>query len=647
MSNYFRRLCALFLSTFLFLTFSFSVFADDSENTGDADYKQKSNFFHWISKDSSVLSNIVGYSLGALCPETEDGYHRASSYQYTFESLLGDTYFRCICTECGEGFNAYETDLKQSYETQVSEMPATGYNSDGSFLIRPKLKWMLVFSFGQHNECPHFVPEETSFSNDFVDFANFTSSFDCKNWSFTTHCSSGKSEFCVTDVLAYFEPVVFPCDGYYSRIRSVVSDGFYIESKDLGKQVPFSKYSVAHNYGFRSGGDSVNITVFSFSDYRGDLSYLSAKYYSPIIKCVPLSSIDPSIDSSYNISTRPTSITGNYGIIGDDGKLIQVTGNTIINETNNTYYNPATGQTVPITNWSYDYTDRSYTVTTEEGDSYTITYGDENVTINEGDTVYNIYYIVNGSGSGGEDPPSSCAHDWAETARTAPTCTTPGEITYTCGLCGETKTEPIAATGHAWEEASRADPACTVPGWVKSICSKCGETKTDPLKATGHTWAVERTVQTAYDDEGNLTQQGYTLYKCSVCGEQYKDTDSTGPPGSPGDSGGEDSGDDKESIWDKLGKFLGALLGGIGDLLNAVLSKLLDALASLAGTLLEKLTGVVETVLNVFDELPKLFGGFLDLLGILFPFLPPEITLLLTFGVIAVVFAAIIKAIRS
>ena len=61
----------------------------------------------------------------------------------------------------------------------------------------------------------------------------------------------------------------------------------------------------------------------------------------------------PSGDIVYSPATRPTSITGNYGIIGDDGKLIQVTGNTIINETNNTYYNPATGETVPITNWSY------------------------------------------------------------------------------------------------------------------------------------------------------------------------------------------------------------------------------------------------------------------------------------------------------
>ena len=54
---------------------------------------------------------------------------------------------------------------------------------------------------------------------------------------------------------------------------------------------------------------------------------------------------------------------------------------TIINETNNTFYNPATGQTVPIVNWSYDYSDRSYKVTLESGDTATITYGDENITI--------------------------------------------------------------------------------------------------------------------------------------------------------------------------------------------------------------------------------------------------------------------------
>ena len=288
MSNYFRRLCALFLSTFLFLTFSFSVFADDSENTGDADYKQKSNFFHWISKDSSVLSNIVGYSLGALCPETEDGYHRASSYQYTFESLLGDTYFRCICTECGEGFNAYETDLKQSYETQVSEMPATGYNSDGSFLIRPKLKWM---SLGEHSIdyygrysyyalfCPHFVRTDLSgeVSNSGL---YFIPHFDCDNWNVTALPKSGYSSFDIRGgSFLYYEPIIFPVDGFYSMISSVLCDGYSIKPDNLSERVPFSISSSFRDYKFRYAGDSVEFY------YRFDKEHFildCAYYYSQI-----------------------------------------------------------------------------------------------------------------------------------------------------------------------------------------------------------------------------------------------------------------------------------------------------------------------------------------------------------------------------
>ena len=81
-------------------------------------------------------------------------------------------------------------------------------------------------------------------------------------------------------------------------------------------------------------------------------------------------------------------------------------------------------------------------------------------------------------------------------------------------------------------------------------------------------------------------------------------------------------------------------------MIEAVLSKILDALTALAKMLMDKLTDVVEVVLTIFDEVPKLFGGFLDFLTAIFPFLPDEIMLLLTFGIAAVVFIGIITAIR-
>ena len=326
---------------------------------------------------------------------------------------------------------------------------------------------------------------------------------------------------------------------------------------------------------------------------------VDAQFYPAIFKFIPFSITDINFETTYNINSRPTSITGDYGIIGDNGQIIKVEGDKIINETNNNYYNPATGETTTITDWSYNYEDRSYTVTTESGDTVTITYGDENVTIVEGDTTYNVYYLVNSSGSENPDPgPDACDHTWTERSRTEPTCTTAGKVT--------------------------------------STCSKCNQTKTETIPATGHTWVVDRTVQTTYDEEGNLLQQGYTIYSCSVCGEQYKDMEGTGPPGQ----------EEEKSIWEKIGDFFGTIGGGFIDIIGAFFGKILDALIALAEMLMDKLKTVVETVLSIFDELPALFGGFLDFLGAIFPFLPPEITTILTFGVIAITFIGILKAVR-
>ena len=80
-------------------------------------------------------------------------------------------------------------------------------------------------------------------------------------------------------------------------------------------------------------------------------------------------------------------------------------------------------------------------------------------------------------------------------------------------------------------------------------------------------------------------------------------------------------------------------------MVEAVLGKILDALTALADMLMSKLKVVVETILSIFDELPLLFGGFLDFLAAVFPFLSPELMTVLTFGIIAVVFIAIIKAV--
>ncbi len=335
----------------------------------------------------------------------------------------------------------------------------------------------------------------------------------------------------------------------------------------------------------------------------GNVDYAYVCYEFLPFKIKPLSGfIDPTADVTYNIDSRPTSITGDYGIIGDNGQITKVENTTIVNETNNTYTNPSTGTTSTITDWTYDYSDRSYNVTLESGDTVTVTYGDENVTIQEGDTVYNVYYIIEGGGDPGTD---TCQHEYTSTVDREPSCTVPGQTTYTCSLCGHTYTEAIPATGH--------------------------------------TWTVLQTVTTEYDQEGNLLQQGYTIYECSVCGEQYKDETGTGPPDSGGGAG---TGEDGESIWDKLGNLIGSVFGGALSIIEAVLGAILDALTSLVTMIGEKLAAVVELVLSFFDQIPLLFTGFLGFLGAVFPFLPEDVMLLLTFGIAMIVFIGIIKALR-
>ncbi len=197
---------------------------------------------------------------------------------------------------------------------------------------------------------------------------------------------------------------------------------------------------------------------------------------------------------------------------------------------------------------------------------------------------------------------------------------------------------------HEWEETDRTEPTCILAGSADLVCSKCEKTKTEALPKLGHTWEVKQSVQTSYDETGNVQTQGFTIYRCTSCGEEYKDTDGTGPPGGP--SGDNGSGEEGETIWDKLGELLGSGIGGILKLAEAVISGLLDALISLVDMLTGKLADVVTAVMEIFEEVPQLFAGFLGFLSAVFPFFPPEIMLLLTFGIAAVVFVGIIKAIR-
>ena len=71
---------------------------------------------------------------------------------------------------------------------------------------------------------------------------------------------------------------------------------------------------------------------------------------------------------------------------------------------------------------------------------------------------------------------------------TAPTCTEPGVMTFTCSTCGDSYTEEIAATGHSYENGS---------------CVNCGEADPDAVTVIAEGWSGYTTWKLTSD--GKLT----------------------------------------------------------------------------------------------------------------------------------------------
>ena len=113
--------------------------------------------------------------------------------------------------------------------------------------------------------------------------------------------------------------------------------------------------------------------------------------------------------------------------------------------------------------------------------------------------------------------PATGEHTWDNGTVTAePTETEPGERTYTCVICGKTRTEVIPATGeHTFVFTKNVAPTCTAEGYDLYTCSGCGATEKRSVKAAlGHKWDGG-----AVTTEPTETTPGVKTYTCTVCGE--------------------------------------------------------------------------------------------------------------------------------
>lgn len=107
--------------------------------------------------------------------------------------------------------------------------------------------------------------------------------------------------------------------------------------------------------------------------------------------------------------------------------------------------------------------------------------------------------------------------DWVVT-KTA-TCTTAGSRTRTCSVCHNTDTEGIAATGHSFSEyVVVKNSTCKEAGYRVCSCIKCGTEKREDLPLADHKMVL------VSSKEATCVADGSTIYECSVCGTRKETT---------------------------------------------------------------------------------------------------------------------------
>ena len=142
-------------------------------------------------------------------------------------------------------------------------------------------------------------------------------------------------------------------------------------------------------------------------------------------------------------------------------------------------------------------------------------------------TVGYRYHVCNRDGCGyreGEDIPKLQEHTWdSGIVTTKPDCIHAGVRTYTCTVCGDTKTETIPATGvhvHTWQLTKRVPATCTEDGYDLYTCAKCGAVEhRNEVAAFGHKMNAGEVVI-----KPTATTSGVRVYTCSVCGETKAET---------------------------------------------------------------------------------------------------------------------------
>lgn len=488
----------------------FPVSAHAEEYTSETDSFWDNYWASSAAFDNWPVNGLIGKALahlhagmsGNACAKSSDGWHHSDGYKDKGYDNRGK-YYSCVCSECDDTFRVYTDELSAAYDSYVDDLPVNGIDSTGSFVWYPTAKNLCPWSWCDYSGYIRFAQDGTLYVRELpstVDaspcYAYFSDNADGIGVDgYPSSAGIFRSNEFVTS-LTFAVPVA----GIYKCLDSFAFD-VEMTSSSGSVSTYSANWSAGSMFHVEKGGIVYADKNLSISN--GFYSAVHAKVYFPVFSVTP--DVSALVGHDYSVDTRPAAI-------------ITVNDTTIINEDNSTFYNPVTEETYDMREWSYDYSDRSYHVTTNEGDTVTVTYGDENITINQGDTVYNVNYTI-----------------------------------------PETPVEPHE---HNYVVSDSHDATCTVNGSVVYTCSECGLTYSETVPPLGHDWEFVETVAAVEDEEGNVVEEAYDLYRCRRCGEERQV-----PVGSAPASDGENA----TGFFSWLRKWLIAFKEWLGDKLDKLM----------------------------------------------------------------------------
>lgn len=366
-----RRFTAFFMALTVALTaFAVPIYATD--------YQSEYNFWNWAYDHSWFLGKLITGAADNVCAVSEDSLHHSTNHS-AGGLVDGEYTYTCICDYCGQTFTAVATNLQETYE---NETPDYTIDNEGHIYYDA---WQV------QNYWPNYPMEIVSQVEGMVS-AKMTVNF-------TSPCSAG-----LYQIVQYDEDTVVNIEGKFVWSRTgtpteVIDQEVTVKVKIEGGNTVTTTSTDTGMYFTAVAGTQYRIycSDTSFKSYTGGAGadwHYNVQYvqiYTPIISV----SGSPPV-----ITDLPVGSGGSISYV-DDNSNNEIIENQFFDQSTNTYHNPVTDTSSTVESWEYDYSTRTYTGHTENGDVF-IQYGDENITVTEGNNIYHYYYTApDGSGGNG------------------------------------------------------------------------------------------------------------------------------------------------------------------------------------------------------------------------------------------------------